>query len=266
MLTISQRKLRNLRMPEIVCNVGLKIARRNVEQIEGKVQTWLTDVEEITGKVMKALKDDNIRAIGVCGMGGTGKTMLVGKVARQAMEEKLFEEVVTIVVSQTPNLKKIQEDIARKLGLSFQEKMTDSGKADTLLHERLKQGKKILIIIDDIWKKLDLEALGISFEVDQKGCKILLTSRSRDVLCRDMDAQEIFPVGVLLDNEATYLFRKIVGDIVETSDFQSIAVEYIPRRCGDTNSILMETFGGFGLPLKDVYTVEDVRNRGVHIG
>jgi hypothetical protein len=76
----------------------------------------------------------------------------------------------------------------------------------------LKQEKKILIIIDDIWKKLDLEALGISFEDDQKGCKILLTSRSRDVLGRDMDAQEIFPVGVLLDNEATYLFRKIVGD------------------------------------------------------
>jgi hypothetical protein len=46
-----------------------------------------------------------------------------------------------------------------------------------------------------------------------------------------MDAQEIFPVGVLLDNEATYLFRKIVGDIVETSDFQSIVVEVI-EECG----------------------------------
>ncbi|GMY21254.1 disease resistance protein [Fagus crenata] len=47
---------------------------------------------------MKALKDDNIRAIGVYGMGGTGKTMLVGEVATQAMKDKYFEEVVTIIV------------------------------------------------------------------------------------------------------------------------------------------------------------------------
>jgi hypothetical protein len=95
----------------------------------------------------------------------------------------------------------------------------------------LNQGKKILLIIDDIWKKLDLEAVGISFEDDKQGCKILMTSRSRDVLDRDMDAQEIFPVGVLSKNEATYLFRKVVGDIVETSDFQSIAVAVI-KECG----------------------------------
>jgi hypothetical protein len=289
----------------------VEVARRNVEQILGKVQRWLTDVEEITAKVgkffeeegqakmkccngqcpnlkvlyklskrayklglevkeimgkgnfstvgycmpivgigieistkgyehfesrrlifegvMKALKDDNIRAIGVYGMGGTGKTMLVGKVAKQAMKDEYFEEVVTIVVSQTPELKRIQIDTAKKLGLDFKDKI-DSEKAH-LLHERLNKGKKILIIIDDIWKELDLEALGISFEDDKKGCKILLTSRSKDVLVKDMDAQEIIPVGVLLDNEATYLFRKIAGDSVETLDFQSIVVEVI-EECG----------------------------------
>uniref|UniRef100_A0A2N9F9P7 Uncharacterized protein n=1 Tax=Fagus sylvatica TaxID=28930 RepID=A0A2N9F9P7_FAGSY len=179
--------------------------------------------------VMEALKDENIRAIGVCGMGGTGKTMLVGKVARQAMEENLFEEVVTIVVSQTPNLKEIQKDIAKELGLKFKDEETDLEKTH-LLHGRLNQGKKILIIVDDIWKKLDLEAVGISFENDKQGCKILMTSRSRDVL-DDMDAKKIFLVVVLSDDEATYLFRKIVGDIVVTSDFQSIAVEVI-KECG----------------------------------
>ena len=174
----------------------VEVARRNVEQIEGKVRRWLTDVEEITAKVVKffeddgqakmkccngqcpnlkaryklskrayklglevkeimgkgnfstvgyrvpiegigieistkgyehfesrrsifervmeALKDDNIRAIGVYGMGGTGKTMLVGEVATQAMKDKYFEEVVTIVVSQTPELKRIQIDTAKK--------------------------------------------------------------------------------------------------------------------------------------------------------
>uniref|UniRef100_A0A2N9J5H2 Uncharacterized protein n=1 Tax=Fagus sylvatica TaxID=28930 RepID=A0A2N9J5H2_FAGSY len=147
----------------------VKAARNNVEEIEANVSRWLTSVEEITTEkiqdkgifhtighrvpirgvtpiptkgfedfesrktilegIMKALKDDNIHAIGVCGMGGLGKTMLVGKVATQAMEEKLFETVVTVVVSQSPNLKQIQKDIAKELGLKFEDEDTDFHKS-----------------------------------------------------------------------------------------------------------------------------------------
>jgi anion-transporting ArsA/GET3 family ATPase len=96
---------------EPIQGIGTTIFTKGYEDFESR--------KSIFEGVMKALKDENIRAIGVYGMGGTGKTMLVGKVARQAMEEKLFEEVVTIVVSQTPNLKKIQKDIAKELGLIF---------------------------------------------------------------------------------------------------------------------------------------------------
>nr|POE99974.1 disease resistance protein [Quercus suber] len=180
--------------------------------------------------VMKALKDDNICAIGVCGMGGLGKTMLVGKVATQVIEDKLFKSIVTVVVSHAPDLKKIQKDIAKELGLSFQDEETDSQKAN-LLRERLKK-EKILLIIDDIWNKIDLEDLGISFGNDHKGSKLLLTSRFRDVLATDMDAQEIFSVGVLLNDEAKYFFSKIVGDLAENLNFQSTMVEVVKECAG----------------------------------
>ncbi|XP_065622099.1 disease resistance protein At4g27190-like [Quercus suber] len=179
---------------------------------------------------MKALKDDNICAIGVCGMGGLGKTMLVGKVATQVIEDKLFKSIVTVVVSHAPDLKKIQKDIAKELGLSFQDEETDSQKAN-LLRERLKK-EKILLIIDDIWNKIDLEDLGISFGNDHKGSKLLLTSRFRDVLATDMDAQEIFSVGVLLNDEAKYFFSKIVGDLAENLNFQSTMVEVVKECAG----------------------------------
>ena len=175
--------------------------------------------------VMKALKDDNIPAIGVCGMGGLGKTMLVGKIATQAKEDKLFERIVTVVVSQTPNLKKIQEDIASELGLKFEDKNTDFQKAH-LLRERLKK-EKILLIIDDIWSKLELEALGISFGDNKEGSKLLLTSRFRDVLGTDMDTQKIFDVGVLSNDEAKHLFSKIVGDLVENLNLKSTMIEVV---------------------------------------
>ncbi|KAL4637273.1 hypothetical protein ACB092_03G066300 [Castanea dentata] len=176
--------------------------------------------------VMKALKDENIPAIGVCGMGGLGKTMLVGKIATQAKVDTLFERIVTVVVSQTPNLKQIQKDVAKQLQISeFKDEDADFQKAH-LLRKRLKK-EKILLIIDDIWAELDLEDLGISFGDGQKGIKLLLTSRFRDVLGIYMDAKEIFYVGVLSHNESVYLFSKIVGDLVENLNLQSTMIEVV---------------------------------------
>ncbi|XP_050274627.1 disease resistance protein L6-like isoform X2 [Quercus robur] len=178
--------------------------------------------KSIFNGVMKALRDENIPAIGVCGMGGLGKTMLVGKIARQAEEDKLFKRIVTVVASQTPNLRQIQKDIAKQLQiLDFSDE--DAGH---LLHERLKK-EKILLIIDDIWSKLELEALGISFGDNKEGSKLLLTSRFQDVLGTDMDAQKIFNVGVLLPNEAVYLFSKIVGDLAENLNLKSTMIEVV---------------------------------------
>nr|XP_023920783.1 disease resistance protein At4g27190-like [Quercus suber] len=186
--------------------------------------------------VMKALRGENIPAIGVCGMGGLGKTMLVGKVATQAKEDKLFERIVTVVVSQTPNLKQIQKDIAsstiaKQLQISeFQDEDADFQKAH-LLRELLKK-EKILLIIDDIWDELDLEDLGISFGDDHNGSKLLLTFRFHDVLRMYMDAQEIFKVGVLSNNEAEYLFSKIMGDLAENLNLQSTMVEVVKECAG----------------------------------
>ncbi|KAL4613773.1 hypothetical protein ACB092_07G004500 [Castanea dentata] len=180
--------------------------------------------------VMKTLKDDNIRAIGVLGMAGSGKTVLVRKVATQAIADNLFGRIVKVVVSQAPDLKEIQKYIAMQLGLSFQDEETDSQKAN-LLRERLKEAK-ILLIIDDIWNKIDLKDLGVSFGDDHKGSKLLLTSRSRDVLATDMDAQKIFDVGFLSNDEAEYLFSKRVGDLPKNLNVQSIMVEVVKECAG----------------------------------
>ncbi|KAK9993147.1 hypothetical protein SO802_022850 [Lithocarpus litseifolius] len=201
---------------------GTTISTKGYEDFESR--------KSIFDGVMKALKDDNIPGIGVCGMGGLGKTMLVGKIATQAMKDKLFERIVTVVVSQTPNLKQIQKDIAKELELKFEDEATDFQKAH-LLRERLKK-EKILLIVDDIWNKIDLDALGISLGDDRKGSKLLLTSRFRDVLDKDMDAEKIFQVEVLSNEEAKFLFVKIVGDFAETLNFQSTMVEVVEECAG----------------------------------
>ncbi|KAK8271594.1 hypothetical protein V6Z11_D11G270800 [Gossypium hirsutum] len=175
---------------------------------------------------MAALEDDNVNVIGVYGMGGVGKTTLVREAARQVKEKKLFDEVVFVAVTQTPNMVNIQDEIAEKLGLKIKERRVDVRAAR--LHDRLKKIINVLIILDDIWVTLDLEALGIPSIDDHKGCKILMTSRRQEVL-KSMGSQKVLPIELLEEDEAWKLFKNVAGPIVERSDLQPTAEKVAPK-------------------------------------
>uniref|UniRef100_A0A7N2L7U1 NB-ARC domain-containing protein n=1 Tax=Quercus lobata TaxID=97700 RepID=A0A7N2L7U1_QUELO len=70
--------------------------------------------------VLKALENPDITRIGVYGMGGIGKTMLVKEVLKQAEKEKLFDKYLFLVVSNDPDLKRIQREIAEQLDLKLE--------------------------------------------------------------------------------------------------------------------------------------------------
>ncbi|GFY84688.1 hypothetical protein Acr_03g0014620 [Actinidia rufa] len=116
---------------------------------------------QIMEKVIEVLKDDSVNVIGICGMGGVGKTTLVKDIAKRVKEEKLFNEVVISVVSQNPDEKKIQGEIADMLGLKFEEEST-FGRASRL-HARLRTIQRILVVLDDVWKRIELSVIGIPF-------------------------------------------------------------------------------------------------------
>ncbi|KAL4639792.1 hypothetical protein ACB092_03G243700 [Castanea dentata] len=174
--------------------------------------------------VLEALKNPDITRIGVYGMGGIGKTMLVKEVLKQAEKDKLFNKYVFVVVSNPPDLKRIQREIAEILGLTLDEQ-SESVRAGRLSRRLLDE--KILLVMDDIWKRIDLEALGISFGDDKKGSKLLLTSRFHRVVSNGMDTQKQFKVGVLSDDEARNLFEGIVGEFAKTPEFQPCMLQIV---------------------------------------
>lgn len=180
--------------------------------------------------IINALSNPSVKMIGIYGMGGIGKTILVKEVARQVKGDKLFDEVDFVDVSQISDIKKMQGKIADELGLLLCEE-SESGRARRL-YARMKEEKKILVILDDIWARLDLETLGIPLGDEHKGCKVLLTSRSRDVSSREMDSEINFLVGILKQEESWSLFQKMVaeGDFIGNRDLQSLAVD-IAKEC-----------------------------------
>ncbi|XP_048326172.2 disease resistance protein At4g27190 isoform X2 [Ziziphus jujuba] len=185
-------------------------------------------------RIMEALRNPDVKMIGVYGMGGVGKTMLAKEVARKAVEDdKLFKKVVIVAVSQTPDPHKIQKEIADQLGLKFGDNEDDKNVRAKRLRQQLGREEKMLLVIDDIWEKLELYEVGIAFGNDSKNdSKILLTSRSLDVVCNDMDAAMNFPIDDLPSDEAKAMFDKIVGDkSIQNKDIQALATEIV-KECG----------------------------------
>ncbi|KAK8514669.1 hypothetical protein V6N12_057566 [Hibiscus sabdariffa] len=179
--------------------------------------------------IVEAVKDPNIDIVGVHGMPGVGKTTLVKEVMRQVKEDKVFDSVVFADVTHTPDIQKIQDQIADMLGLKFEEQSA-SGRASRLCN-RLKKEKKILVVLDNIWERLDLMEVGIPLGDEHQRCTILLTSRDVGVLSRGMHAKKCFPIGVLEDNEAWAFFKKMAGDGVESPGLSPIATE-VAKKCG----------------------------------
>ncbi|KAH9687049.1 AAA domain-containing protein [Citrus sinensis] len=187
--------------------------------------------------VVEALKDDKHNIIGVYGMGGVGKTTLVKRIRKQVMDNKMFDKVVMAEVTQTPDHHKIQDNLAFDLGLEFDSNENEFQRASRLC-QRLKQEKRLLIILDNIWTKLEFDTVGIPYgdvekerTDDRSRCTMILTSRNRDLLERDMNSQKNFLIEVLSKEEALQLFENILGDSTKTSTIQPIADEIV-KRCG----------------------------------
>ncbi|KVI00574.1 AAA+ ATPase domain-containing protein [Cynara cardunculus var. scolymus] len=184
----------------------------------------------IIDQLMKLLKDDTKQIISICGMGGSGKTTMVKEVARRVQGEKLFDEITMAVVSKEHNLMKVQEDLAKWLGLRFKA-TTLEGRANELWRRLLQSRKGNLVILDDIWKHIDLKNIGIPFGKEYKNCKVILTSRSKDA-CKAMGCEDVLLLDILTPSEAWSLLGEMVGDdLQDDPDLCEIASE-IAKKCG----------------------------------
>ncbi|XP_057744732.1 uncharacterized protein LOC130962545 [Arachis stenosperma] len=128
-------------------------------------------------KIMASLEDSNSRLVGVYGPAGIGKTTLVIKAAKQAQEDKLFDMVIMVNVTKRPDTKKIQGQIAEMLGMKLEDESEEA--RATSIQERLKNEKdNILIILDDLYAKLDLNALGIPLQTKEESSAIVVHNQN----------------------------------------------------------------------------------------
>ncbi|XP_042509169.1 probable disease resistance protein At4g27220 [Macadamia integrifolia] len=204
-------------------------------------------------QIMEALEVKKYSMVGVYGMGGVGKTTLMKEMAKELKNNGLFDRVVMVTVSQNRILTDIQNEIAEKLGFKFED-VSESVRASRLL-ERVKQEKRILIILDDLWKPLTLTEVGIPHgDRDGEGndgrecnCSIIITTRSLEV-CNQMQTQSNVEVKVLPEADAWQLFRRSAGDRVDSPELHVVATKVVTE-CGGLPVALVTI--GRGLRDKD---------------
>ncbi|XP_039688369.1 uncharacterized protein [Medicago truncatula] len=155
-------------------------------------------------ELLDALRDDNNYITGLQGMGGTGKTTLAKEVGKQLKTPEQFKHVIDTKVSFTPDIKKIQDDIAGPLGLEFKG-ISESDRSKELW-SRLTNGEKILLILDDVWGNLNFDDIGIPKSDNHKGCKVLVTTRNLRV-CNQMVCENKIQLDLLNEEEAWSMFK-----------------------------------------------------------
>ncbi|XP_058217577.1 disease resistance protein At4g27190-like [Rhododendron vialii] len=165
---------------------------------------------------MGALKDPTIKMIGMHGTGGVGKTTMVKEVGNVAKRDGVFDDVAIAVVSRNLDKKNVQGELAAQL---------------------LQNGKKNVVILEDIWDPLNLEEIGIRYTTDygnKEGCcKVLVTSRKNlfHMMAPKAWTRE-FLIQSLEKKEARTLFMK-TAEISVNSEKEMTSVEKaVGDECG----------------------------------
>jgi len=131
-------------------------------------------------KITDEFQKPGVRMIGLHGLSGVGKTSLVKEVVKKALKDKMFEVVTMASVTKSPDVRKIQGQIADMLGVVLEEE-SDIARA-ARIHQILNdENKSTLIILDDLWEEVDFNLLGIPCELEKDDGVASVKGKSVDV-------------------------------------------------------------------------------------
>ncbi|XP_022632889.1 putative disease resistance RPP13-like protein 3 [Vigna radiata var. radiata] len=217
----------------------LQRLRRDVEVKD--VVGFVRDSEVVVNQLLG--DSSNRKVVSIVGMGGLGKTTLARKVFNKSQVKNHFHCLTWVNVSNDCRVKELLLGLLKQLMPNFEQQCggINNWNEDELKNkvENCLEGKRYLVVLDDLWNIRDWDKVKSAFPDNNRGSRILITSRSKEVAMHaGLDVPHYLPF--LKEEESWELFRKKVfidGDC--PSDLEPLGKLMVQRCCGLPLSIIV---------------------------
>ncbi|GKV49034.1 hypothetical protein SLEP1_g55806 [Rubroshorea leprosula] len=205
-------------------------------------------IEKVVGetfakeKIWGYLMGNEVGMIGVCGIGGVGKTTIMKNINNELVRHTKFNKVIWVTVSYPLDVLKLQENIAHGFGEELR-KDEDKEMRSAKLTGIMEKVRHVLIL-DDVWEKFSLNDVGIPKPTIESGSKIVITSRLIDV-CQKMGCEIVKVEPLSFQESLSLFFDKVGSHAIEVPNLERI-LKLIVQECG-------------GLPLAIVVIAESMK-------
>ncbi|ESR40400.1 Disease resistance protein SUMM2 [Citrus sinensis] len=226
------REVRSLRQEGDFKDVAQPVPENPVD--ERPLPPTVVGLQLTFDRVWRCLMEEHAGIVGLYGMGGVGKTTLLTQINNRFFDTpNHFDFVIWVVVSRDLQLEKIQESIAKKIGL-FNESWKNKSmqeKAQEIF--KILSKKKFVLLLDDIWELVDLDQVGLPIPSRTSvSNKVVFTTREFGV-CGQMEAHRSFKVECLRYDDAWKLFEQKVGaDTLDSHPDIPELAETLAKDCG----------------------------------
>nr|XP_007131451.1 hypothetical protein PHAVU_011G014500g [Phaseolus vulgaris]ESW03445.1 hypothetical protein PHAVU_011G014500g [Phaseolus vulgaris] len=223
--------------------------RRNVEE-EGVVG-FVHDSKVVIKRLLGGGSKRNV--VSIIGMGGLGKTTLARKVYNNSQVEQHFTCRAWVYVSNECRVRELLLGLLKHLMPNFEQQCKDKkkGKKSTrassnLSEEELKklvrnklESRRYLVVVDDLWKRQDWDEVQDAFPDNNRGSRILITSRLKEVALHTSHDLPYY-LQFLSEEESWELFcRKVFRGEDYPSDLEALGKQMVQSCRGLPLSIIV---------------------------